>query len=54
MQINREKLLEDLQAFTSRGNGIITGGPGVGKTYLLTELRQRLKSARNTASPTTY
>ncbi|MCH8291043.1 ATP-binding protein [Candidatus Poribacteria bacterium] len=45
MRINREKLLNDLQDFASRGNGVIIGSPGVGKTYLLKELRRSLKSA---------
>ena len=45
MQIKREKLLKDLQDFASQGNGVIIGSPGVGKTYLLNELRQNLKSA---------
>ena len=44
MQIKREKLLKNLQDFTSQGNGVIIGSPGVGKTYLLKELRQNLKS----------
>ena len=44
MKINRDKLLNDLQHFVLRGNGVIIGGPGVGKTYLLKELRQHLKS----------
>ena len=41
--ITREKLRNDLQDFVSRWNGIIIGGPGVGKTYLLKELCQHLK-----------
>lgn len=45
MKIEREKLLNDLQDFASRGDGVIIGSPGVGKTYVLKELRQRLKSA---------
>ena len=44
VKINRERLLTDLQDFTSRGNGVVIGSPGVGKTYLLKELRQSLKS----------
>ena len=44
MKIKREKLLKDLQDFVLRGNGVIIGSPGVGKTYLLKELRQSLKS----------
>ena len=46
MKINREQLLKNLQDFVSRGNGVIIGSPGVGKTYLLNELRQNLKSDR--------
>ena len=45
MKINREKLLKDLQDFALRGNGVIIGGPGVGKTYLLKELRRSLEFA---------
>ena len=45
IKIDREELTDDLQGFASRGNGVIIGGPGVGKTYLLKKLRQRLKSA---------
>ena len=44
MKINREKILNDLQDFALQGNGVIIGSPGVGKTYLLKELRQSLKS----------
>ncbi len=44
MKINRENLLSDLQDFASQGNGVIIGSPGVGKTYLLKELRRSLKS----------
>ena len=43
MKIKREKLLNDLQDFALRGNGVIIGSPGVGKTYLMKELRQKLK-----------
>ena len=45
MEIKRQKLLKDLQNFASRGNGVIVGSPGVGKTYLLKELRRNLESA---------
>ena len=45
IKINRKKLLKDLRGFASQGNGVIIGSPGVGKTYLLKELRQHLKSA---------
>ena len=44
MKIKREKLLKDLQDFASRGNGVVIGSPGVGKTYVLKELCQNLKS----------
>lgn len=44
IRINREKLRNDLQDFVLRGNGVVIGRPGVGKTYLLNELRQNLKS----------
>ena len=44
MKINRKQLLNNLQNFALRGNGVIIGSPGVGKTYLLKELRRSLKS----------
>ena len=45
IKINREKLLSDLQEFVSQGNGVIIGGPGVGKFYLLEELHHSLDSS---------
>lgn len=45
MKIERKQLLNDLQNFTSSGDGVVIGGPGVGKSYVLKELRQNLKSA---------
>ena len=45
MKIKRVKLLKQLQDFVASGNGIIIGSPGVGKTYLLKELRRDLKSS---------
>lgn len=45
MKIEREKLLNDLLDFASQGDGVIIGSPGVGKTYVLKQLRQRLKAA---------
>ena len=44
MKIKREKLLLDLQDFATRGNGVIIGSPGVGKTYLLKALYRSLES----------
>ncbi len=44
MKIKREKLLNDLQDFAARGNGVIIGSPGVGKTYLLKALYLSLES----------
>ena len=44
IRINREKLRNDLQDFALRGNGVVIGSPGVGKTYLLAELHRSLKS----------
>ncbi|MDE0424426.1 MAG: ATP-binding protein [Candidatus Poribacteria bacterium] len=44
MKIKREKLLNDLRDFAARGNGVIIGSPGVGKTYLLKELYLSLES----------
>ena len=44
IKINREQLCNDLQDFALRGNGVIIGSPGVGKTYLLKELHRSLKS----------
>ena len=43
-EINRKKLLNDLQDFVTQGNGIIIGSPGVGKTYLLSKLHRSLDS----------
>lgn len=43
MIIDRSRLLEGLLGFSSRGNGVIVGPPGVGKTYLLRQLRERLR-----------
>lgn len=45
MKVERERLLNDLQDFTSRGDGVIIGSPGAGKTYLMKELHQHLTAA---------
>lgn len=45
MKIERKQLLNDLQNFTLSGDGVVIGSPGVGKSYVLKELRQHLKSA---------
>ena len=45
IKINREKLRDDLSSFALRGNGVVIGSPGVGKTYLIKELRRSLESA---------
>ncbi|MCG9127274.1 hypothetical protein JT359_06680 [Candidatus Poribacteria bacterium] len=42
MLIKRESLLNDLKEFAFRGNGIIIGSPGIGKTFLIKNLRQSL------------
>ena len=44
-KINREKLLNELLNFASGGHGVIIGGPGVGKSYLLKELHHSLDSS---------
>ena len=43
IKINREGLRNDLRDFALRGNGVVIGGPGVGKTYLLKEFHRHLK-----------
>ena len=45
MKIERKQLLNDLQDFASQGDGVVIGSPGVGKTYVLKKLRQRLQAA---------
>ncbi|RKU12499.1 hypothetical protein C6503_17060 [Candidatus Poribacteria bacterium] len=44
MKIKREELLNNLQDFAMRGNGVVIGSPGIGKTYLLKELYYSLES----------
>jgi len=43
VRVNRPVLLESLHTFVAGGNGIVVGRPGVGKSYLLTDLHRRLK-----------
>ncbi len=45
MKIKREELVKHIHEFASSGNGVIIGSPGVGKTFLLKELRRNLKSS---------
>ncbi len=47
MRIDRATLLADLHRFVSADSGVIVGGPGVGKSYLLGELAEQL-DARST------
>jgi hypothetical protein len=42
MKINRDIIIESLKEFVSTGNGIVVGRPGVGKTYLIADLCDRL------------
>ncbi len=44
INIQRKKLRSDLFDFVSRGNGVVIGSPGVGKTHLLKELHNHLQS----------
>ena len=48
MKIERKQLINDLHDFASRGDGVVIGGPGVGKSHVLKELRQYLKSTEIT------
>lgn len=41
LHIHREKLLNDIFAFTQAGNGLLVGGPGEGKSYLTQELQRK-------------
>jgi hypothetical protein len=43
MKIDRSALVSELETFAYGGNGVIIGPPGVGKSYTLAELRQKLK-----------
>lgn len=44
MRIERTELVSNLVAFAMEGNGVIIGQPGVGKSYSIDELRQRLQA----------
>lgn len=44
MNIDRTKVLADLESFSLQGHGVITGPPGVGKSYLLEESALQLKT----------
>lgn len=42
MKINRNGLLEDMISFFQEQSGVVVGDPGVGKSYLLSEMVSRL------------
>ena len=42
MRIDRATLLARLNQFVTAGSGVVVGGPGAGKTYLLGELAELL------------
>ncbi|WP_185286182.1 NACHT domain-containing protein [Chryseobacterium indologenes] len=42
MKINRQELLENLYTFSLGGNGLVVGMPGIGKSYLLQKLKEKL------------
>lgn len=44
MKIKRKELLEDLYEFALGGNGMVVGIPGIGKSYLLGKLKDKLIS----------
>jgi hypothetical protein len=44
MEISRSQVLDDLKRFAINGNGVVIGRPGVGKTYLLLKLHERLSN----------
>jgi hypothetical protein len=45
MKINRPDLISELEAFALKGNGVVIGAPGIGKSYTLAELRENLKKS---------
>jgi len=42
MRIDRSILLNELESFSLKGSGMIIGKPGVGKSFILRQLRERL------------
>lgn len=42
MKIDRSQIIEDLFRFSQKGNGIIVGRPGIGKSYSIAELAEFL------------
>lgn len=44
MKVKRQKLLENLYEFSLGGNGMVVGIPGIGKSYLLNQLKNKLLS----------
>jgi hypothetical protein len=45
MKIDRPDLISELEAFALKGNGVVIGAPGIGKSYTLAELRENLKKS---------
>lgn len=43
MKIDRSALLNSLESFVQSGSGLVIGGPGAGKTYLVSQLSKRLE-----------
>ena len=43
MKIDRTPLLNTFESFVRCGHGLVVGAPGVGKTYLVSELSKRLE-----------
>ena len=43
MKIDRSALLNSLESFVQLGSGLVIGGPGAGKTYLVSQLSKRLE-----------
>lgn len=45
MKIDRSSLISELSKFARGGNGVVIGPPGVGKSYAIAELREKLKQS---------